>query len=117
VGVQPKKPTVKGPTEWFTGDVWIDSIVQQSDHSTLNVGAVHFTPEARSSRCSRTSAIAGAYGGKPGHPLFALGRSFSCEGTVGLVDQCRRDSAQRETDGGDRLREDGGHSPRVAAVF
>jgi len=22
--VHPKKPTAKGPTEWFTGDVWID---------------------------------------------------------------------------------------------
>jgi quercetin dioxygenase-like cupin family protein len=47
VGIQPKKPTVKGPAEWFTGDVWIDSIVQPTDHSTLNVGAVHFTPGAR----------------------------------------------------------------------
>ena len=47
MGVQPKRPTVKGPSDWFTGDVWIDSIVQPSDHSTLNVGAVHFTPGAR----------------------------------------------------------------------
>ncbi len=47
MGVQPKKPTVKGPADWFTGEVWIDSIVQPSDHSTLNVGAVHFTPGAR----------------------------------------------------------------------
>jgi len=47
VGVQPKKPTVKGPADWFTGDVWIDSIVQPHDHSTVNVGAVHFTPGAR----------------------------------------------------------------------
>ena len=26
--VHPKKPTAKGPTEWFTGDVWIDGIGQ-----------------------------------------------------------------------------------------
>ena len=24
--IEPKKPTVKGPAEWFTGDVWIDSL-------------------------------------------------------------------------------------------
>ncbi len=47
MGVQPKKPTSKGPAEWFTGDVWIDRIVQPDDHSQLNVGAVHFTPGAR----------------------------------------------------------------------
>lgn len=47
MGVQPKKPTSKGPAEWFTGDVWIDRIVQPDDHSQLNVGAVHFSPGAR----------------------------------------------------------------------
>ena len=45
--VEPKKPTVKGPAEWFTGDVWIDSLAEPNDVSTLNVGAVHFTPGAR----------------------------------------------------------------------
>ncbi len=47
MGVLPKKPSVKGPAEWFTGDLWIDPIVQPHDHSPLNVGAVHFTPGAR----------------------------------------------------------------------
>ena len=42
-----KQPTVKGPADWFTGDVWLDSIVQPHDHSSLNVAAVHFTPGAR----------------------------------------------------------------------
>ena len=45
--LKPKRPTVKGPADWFTGDVWIDSIVQPTDQSTLNVGAVHFHPGAR----------------------------------------------------------------------
>ena len=44
---KPKQPTVQGPADWFTGDVWIDSIVQPHDHSSLNVAAVHFTPGAR----------------------------------------------------------------------
>ena len=45
--VEPKKSTVKGPPEWFTGDVWIDSLAEPNDVSMLNVGAVHFTPGAR----------------------------------------------------------------------
>jgi quercetin dioxygenase-like cupin family protein len=44
---QPRKPTVKGPAEWFTGDVWIDPVVQPEGQSQLSVGAVHFTPGAR----------------------------------------------------------------------
>jgi len=47
LGLQPKQPTVKGPAEWFIGDVWIDSIVQPHDGSQLNISAVHFTPGAR----------------------------------------------------------------------
>lgn len=45
--IRPQSPTVKGPTEWFTGDVYIDGIVQPHDNSHLNVGAVRFTPGAR----------------------------------------------------------------------
>ncbi len=47
MGVQPKPPTIKGPADWFTGDVWIDPIVQPAAGSQLNIGAVHFTPGAR----------------------------------------------------------------------
>jgi quercetin dioxygenase-like cupin family protein len=45
--IEPKQPTVRGPSDWLTGDVWIDSVVQPHEHSSLNVGAVHFTPGAR----------------------------------------------------------------------
>jgi quercetin dioxygenase-like cupin family protein len=45
--VQPNKPSTKGPTEWFTGDVWIDSIARGQPPSSLAVSAVHFTPGAR----------------------------------------------------------------------
>jgi quercetin dioxygenase-like cupin family protein len=44
---RPKKPTNKGPAELFTGDVWIDPITQGDPPSKLNIGAVHFTPGAR----------------------------------------------------------------------
>ena len=43
----PRPPTAKGPADWFTGDVWIDSIVQPTGDSPVNVGAVHFAPGAR----------------------------------------------------------------------
>lgn len=45
--VQPKRPTAKGPAEWFTGDVWIDPIARGGEGSSLTVAAVHFTPGAR----------------------------------------------------------------------
>ena len=42
-----KPPTVKGPPEWFTGDVFIDPIVVGQEPSRVRVNAVHFTPGAR----------------------------------------------------------------------
>jgi quercetin dioxygenase-like cupin family protein len=45
--IERKPPTAKGPADWFTGDVWIDSIVQPREQSHLTVTAVHFTPGAR----------------------------------------------------------------------
>ena len=47
MGVEPRKSTIQGPPEWFTGDVWIDNIVQPDETSPLNVGVVHFMPGAR----------------------------------------------------------------------
>ena len=45
--IQPKQPSVKGPADWFTGDVWIDAIARGEEPSRLAVIAVHFTPGAR----------------------------------------------------------------------
>ena len=45
--LQPKKPSAKGPADWFTGDVYIDPIVQSQPNSAVAVSAVHFTPGAR----------------------------------------------------------------------
>ena len=45
--IKPRQPAAKGPDDWFTGDVWIDALVQTDQHSTLNVAAVHFAPGAR----------------------------------------------------------------------
>jgi len=47
VEIPPKQPTAKGPAEWFTGDVWIDNIARGDEPSRVRVGAVRFTPGAR----------------------------------------------------------------------
>jgi hypothetical protein len=40
--VPAKPPTAKGPTETFTGDVWVDPITRGLPPSQLNVAAVRF---------------------------------------------------------------------------
>jgi quercetin dioxygenase-like cupin family protein len=47
VEVVQKKPSSKGPAERFTGDVWVDIIVEGEEPSRLRVGAVWFSPCAR----------------------------------------------------------------------
>lgn len=47
VEIQQKQPTAKGPTDWFTGEVWIDAIASGEEPSHVRVSAVRFTPSAR----------------------------------------------------------------------
>ena len=44
---QDKKPTTKGPADWFTGDVWVDQVAQGHGPTPTTIGLVHFTPGAR----------------------------------------------------------------------
>lgn len=39
--------TRRGPSEWFTGAVYVDSVAMPSDASRLSTSSVHFTPGAR----------------------------------------------------------------------
>lgn len=39
--------TRPGPSEWFTGDVYIDAVATPSGASRLSASSVHFTPNAR----------------------------------------------------------------------
>ena len=39
--------TSPGPSDWFTGSVYIDPIAAPSDESRLGAASVHFTPGAR----------------------------------------------------------------------
>jgi quercetin dioxygenase-like cupin family protein len=45
--IQPPQPTVRGPAEWFTGEVWMDPVVRGTGLSRVRVSAVRFTPGAR----------------------------------------------------------------------
>jgi quercetin dioxygenase-like cupin family protein len=38
--------TAKGPSDWFTGDVYIDIIAANPEPSRANAAIVHFTPGA-----------------------------------------------------------------------
>ena len=38
---------MKGPAEWFTGDVFIDAVATPSGTSRVSASSVHFTPGAR----------------------------------------------------------------------
>ncbi len=39
--------TATGPREWFTGDVYLDTIAEPAGRSRLSALSVHFTPGAR----------------------------------------------------------------------
>jgi len=39
--------TVRGPSEWFTGTVYLDPVAAPGDGSRVNASSVHFTPGAR----------------------------------------------------------------------
>lgn len=47
MGLQEKPPSRKGPAENFTGEVWIDQIIQPDEYSAVGSGHVHFAPGAR----------------------------------------------------------------------
>lgn len=46
--VQPRSPSVKGPADMFTGEVWYDVIALGDPPSRLRVNLVRFAPGARS---------------------------------------------------------------------
>src|ERR1700704_5510210 len=39
--------TMAGPSEWFTGAVYVDAVAAPVDSSRLSASSVHFTPGAR----------------------------------------------------------------------
>lgn len=45
--IGPRSPTVKGPPDRFTGEVFVDAIAQAHGDSPATIAFVHFTPGAR----------------------------------------------------------------------
>jgi hypothetical protein len=45
--IGPRTPIAKGPSDWFTGDVWIDPVAPGHGDSFPSSGSVDFTPGAR----------------------------------------------------------------------
>lgn len=39
--------TNQGPADWFTGDVYVDTVAAPGDGSRISASSVHFTPGAR----------------------------------------------------------------------
>jgi quercetin dioxygenase-like cupin family protein len=73
--IEPAKPSTKGPTEMFTGDVWFDVIAAGAPPSRLRVNAVHFTPGARTAWHSHAN-------GQTLHVTEGVGRAQSRGGDV-----------------------------------
>ncbi len=44
--------TQNGPADWFTGDVYIDTLAAPAGSSTFAAALVHFTPDASGSPVS-----------------------------------------------------------------
>lgn len=48
MNIEPKTATAKGPADWFTGDVWIDTIASRKpEPSRMTAVRVRFAPGAR----------------------------------------------------------------------
>jgi quercetin dioxygenase-like cupin family protein len=45
--IEPRKSPRRGPEDWFTGEVWINPIVEPKPESDLSVISVHSHPGAR----------------------------------------------------------------------
>ena len=44
---KPKSPSIKGPSEWLTGNIWMLDPIARAMSLAVRVNAVHFTPGAR----------------------------------------------------------------------
>jgi quercetin dioxygenase-like cupin family protein len=76
------RSTIKGPADWFTGDVYIDSLRDPDEQSVVGCAHVRFTPGARTAWHT--------------HPK---GQTLYVTDGVGLV--ARRDGGVRQIKSGD----------------
>jgi quercetin dioxygenase-like cupin family protein len=66
-----KQPSVKGPAQMFTGDVWFDVTIKGEEPSRVRVNTVRFTPGARTAWHSH-----------------AVGQTLHVTDGIGLVQAC-----------------------------
>ena len=47
MNIEAKQPSVKGPAQTFSGDVWFDVVAPEGDYPRMRVNVVRFAPGAR----------------------------------------------------------------------
>ena len=47
MNIEAKQPSVKGPAQTFSGDVWYDVVAPEGDYPRMPVNVVRFAPGAR----------------------------------------------------------------------
>jgi len=70
--------TVPGPSEWFTGNVYIDAVAAPSGPSRLSASSVHFTPGARTAWHTHPN-------GQTIYVLEGVGRAQRRGGTLEII--------------------------------
>jgi quercetin dioxygenase-like cupin family protein len=73
-----KGPTMRGPSDWFTGTVWLDRIIEAPAPARVQAARVAFEPGARTAW--HTHPL-----GQTLHVLFGLGLVQSRGGPVRLI--------------------------------
>jgi quercetin dioxygenase-like cupin family protein len=74
--------TQAGPSDWFTGAVYIDNVAAPSASSRLSVSSVHFTPGARTAWHTHPN----------GQTIYVLEGVGLCQLRDGLPQRARRRS-------------------------
>ena len=71
--------TAKGPSDWFTGDVYLDAVAAPSGSSRVSATAVHFTPGARTAWHTHPN----------GQTIYVLEGICRCQRRGGPVEEMR----------------------------
>ena len=71
--------TVRGPEDWFTGAVYIDSLAAPSGRSRVSASGVHFTPGARTAWHTHPN----------GQTIFVLEGVGLCQRRGGVIEVIR----------------------------
>src|SRR3954447_3162407 len=99
-----KSETGNGPSDWFTGTVYIDTIAAPGDASPLGAAAVHFTPGARTAWHTHPLGAAAVHftpGARTAWHTHPLGQTIWVTEGVGL---CQREGGPvEEIRPGDRV--------------